>query len=308
MNARVIIDSQFQAQAARLRPTAPIVPTGTAASRALIVMIAIMTFVAALTIGAVHLVNGAADQWRSGLGREVTVEVRPAESRNIEADVRKVVEIADRAPGVASARAYSKEEMARLVAPWLGTLDPANLPLPRLIAVRLDGDEADITALRAALAREVPSASLDDSSRWMELSASADRVTIGGSALLVLVLVATVLSVAFATRGAVAANRAIVELLHVVGARNAFVAGEFQRHFMTLGASGSLVGAAAATALFALAGLAFGLFSPGGDGTAGALMLDADGYGGIAGVALIVIAVTAVISRLTVHRTLKAID
>src|SRR6202521_1501436 len=180
MNARVTIDAQFQTEAAQLRPTAPIVPNGTAASRALMGVIAVMTFVAALAIGAVHLVQGAAAQWRTDVGREITVEVRPVDGRNIEADVAKAMQIAGRARGVTSAQVYGKEEMAKLVSPWLGTgVDPANLPLPRLIVVRLGGDESDLVALRAALSREVPSASLDDSSRWTaQLSAAADTVLI----------------------------------------------------------------------------------------------------------------------------------
>jgi cell division transport system permease protein len=311
VNARVTIESQFQAEAALLRPTAPIVPSGTAATRALIVVVAIMTFVAALAIGAVHLVQGAAAEWRADVGREITLEVRPVEGRNIEADVAKAMQTAGQAHGVASAQVYGKEEMAKLLLPWLGTgVDPANLPLPRLIVVRLEGDEADLAALREALAREVPNASLDQGSRWSaQLSSSADTVLIGGTALLVLVLIATVLSVTFATRGAVAANRAVVELLHVVGARDSFVAGEFQRHFLTVGAISGLIGGLIAALFFAVMGAAAALFStPNGGALAGPIILDSSGYGGIAGVVLTVIAVTALASRLTVRRTLKTIE
>ena len=144
MNARVIIDAQFQAEATELRPTAPIVPSGTAASRALTGVIAVMAFLAALAIGTVHLVQSAAAEWRADVGalevirarvvREVALEVRPADGRNIEADVAKAMQIAGQSRGVASAQVYGKDEMAKLVSPWLGShVDPSNLPLPRLI-------------------------------------------------------------------------------------------------------------------------------------------------------------------------------
>lgn len=308
MNARVIIDAQFQAEAAQLRPTAPIVPSGTAASRALIGVIAVMTFVAALAIGAVHLVQGAAAQWRTDIGREITLEVRPADGRNIEADVARAMQIAGQSRGVASAQVYGKDEMAKLISPWLGTgIDPSNLPLPRLIVVRLDSSEANLAALRAALTKDVPNASLDEGSRWSaELAAAADTVLTAGTALLALVLIATILSVAVATRGAVAANRPVVELLQVVGARDQFVAGEFQRHFLTIGANGGLIGGGAAALLFAGAGLAAVLLSGRTGGVlASSIVLDSRGYAGIFGVALTVIAVAALASRLTVRHTLK---
>ena len=67
-----------------------------------------------------------------------------------------------------------------------------------------------------------------------------------GSSILALVFAATALCVVFATRGAMAGNRIVIEVLHFVGAEDSYIAREFQRHFLLLGLSGGLVGAAAA--------------------------------------------------------------
>ena len=67
----------------------------------------------------------------------------------------------------------------------------------------------------------------------------------GGIGVLALVLLATVLSVTFATRGAMATNRPIVEVLHFIGAKNGFIAGHFQRHFLLLGLKGGAIGGGA---------------------------------------------------------------
>ena len=64
----------------------------------------------------------------------------------------------------------------------------------------------------------------------------------------------TVLSVTFATRGAMATNRPIVEVLHYVGATDGFIAGQFQRHFLLLGFKGGAIGGGAAIVLFGAAG------------------------------------------------------
>src|SRR5262245_15171552 len=63
---------------------ASIVPADSIAGRALLAVIAIMTFLAALTIGAVVLVRSAAGEWQSDVSREVTIQVRPAEGRDTE--------------------------------------------------------------------------------------------------------------------------------------------------------------------------------------------------------------------------------
>jgi cell division transport system permease protein len=75
-----------------------------------------------------------------------------------------------------------------------------------------------------------------------------------GIGVLVMVLAATVLTVTFATRGAMAANRPIVEVLHFIGATDGYIAMEFQRHFMALGLKGGGVGGGAAILVFIVAG------------------------------------------------------
>src|SRR5258708_20538751 len=93
---------------------APIVPKATIAGRALIAVIAIMTFLASLTIGAVMLLRAAAGDWQSELVREVTIQIRPVAGRDIEVDVDKAAAIAAAARGIAGVRPYSKQESTQL--------------------------------------------------------------------------------------------------------------------------------------------------------------------------------------------------
>jgi cell division transport system permease protein len=299
-----------------VRPAASIVPRDTITSRALLMVIAIMTFVAALIVGSVGLVRDAATHWRTDMVREVTIQVRPVEGRDIAAEIGKAVEAARRTRGVVDARSMTREETGRLLEPWLGTgVELGALPLPRLIAVRLDGKaEPDLAGLRRTLAADVAGATLDDHRTWSaRLAAISDAIMIAGSAVLILVLLATTLSVSFATRGAVATNRAIVEVLHFVGARDSFIASTFQRHFLAVGLKGGLIGGAAAAFLFAVTGLVPSVLSwiPGGDEAAfltGQFTLDRQGYLGIAGIVVLVTLVTTLASRMTVRWTLREID
>src|SRR3974390_1631014 len=113
--------------------TAPIVPKDSIAGRSLTAVVAIMTFLAALTTGVAMLVVSAASDWQSEVGREGTIQVRPAPGRDLEADVRAAMEMARVTPGIAEVRAYTKEESQRLVEPWLGAgLSLPQPPLPPL--------------------------------------------------------------------------------------------------------------------------------------------------------------------------------
>jgi cell division transport system permease protein len=300
-------------------PQAPttIVPSGSIAGRSLTAVIAILTFLAALTAGAVTMVVGTASDWQADVAREVTIQVRPASSgRDIEADVRSALDLARTTAGIAEVRAYTKEESEKLVEPWLGSgLALGDLPIPRLIVVKLASDfKPDLAALRKSLAAKVPNASLDDHRGWIDrMRAMAETAVAAGVAILALVIVVTVFSVTFATRGAMATNFAIVEVLHYVGATDSFISNQFQRHFLLLGLKGGAIGGGAAIALFGIVAAINAWFAgtPGGYETAalfGTFSVSIAGYVAILGLIALMAIVTALASRRTVNQTLSSID
>jgi cell division transport system permease protein len=295
---------------------APIVPKTSIAGTALVAVVAIMTFLAALTTGAVVLVIKSASEWQSEVAREMTIQVRPVPNRNVDTEVAKAVAVARAANGVAEVRPYTQQESARLLEPWLGsglTLD--DLPVPRLIVVRVqDGREPDLPALRDELARQVAGATLDDHRSWVErMQTMAKSAVTVGLTMLGLMLIAMILSVTFATRGAMATNRTTVEVLHFIGARDRYIARQFQRHFLLLGLKGGLIGGGIAIALFVLAQFTVERFmgSSGGEEIAalfGSFSLGHLGYGLIALQIVIAAVVTAATSRAVVNRTLATVS
>jgi cell division transport system permease protein len=298
------------------RGETPIVPKRSIAGRALVAVVAIMTFLASLTIGAVMLVRSSAAEWQSDVAREVTIQVRPIEGRNLETDVAQAVQVAKGFPGVGDVRAFSKEESSALLEPWLGTgLSLDELPVPRMIVVKLlSGGDLDLGTLKKLLADKVPGASVDDHRAWIDrMHTMAGTTVAGGIGALILMLIATVLSVIFATRGAMATNRTIVEVLHFVGARSGFIASQFQRHFLLLGLEGGLIGGGLAMLVFGIAGIATRLSagSASGDQVSslfGSFSLSWTGYLAIAGLIVLIGLVTAVASRHTVNRTLESVE
>ncbi len=294
----------------------PLVPRNSISGSALIAVVAIMTFLASLTTGAVMLVNQAASEWESDVAREVTIQVLPAPNRDVDATVDRAAAVARAFTGIGDVRVYTKEESARLLEPWLGSgLSLADLPVPRLIVVKIaPGATPDLPQLRRMLAEQVPGAMLDDHRGWVDrMRAMAGTAVAVGIGVLLLMFAATILSVTFATRGAMATNKTVIEVLHFVGAKNRFIAGNFQRHFLLLGLQGGAIGGGGAILLFALASMMSGWFSgtAGGDQTSamfGTFSIGLAGYVGVLCQVALTAVVTALTSRHTVNRTLESID
>lgn len=299
-----------------LRRMAPIVPAQNVAGRALVSVIAIMTFLSCLTLGAVTLVHDTAAVWENQISREATIQIKPVEGLEMEAALEKAAAVAAGFPGIVGTRIVDRDATARLLEPWLGSgLDIDELPVPRLIIVTLNESyPPNFERLRTALTAVVPQASVDDHRTWVDRLVTMARTTVTiGIAALALMLTATVLSVVFATRGAMAGNGHIIEVLHFVGAEARFIATEFRRHFLLTGMKGAASGGLAAILVFIVFSFwsARNLATPEADqATAlfGNFAIGASGYGGVALIVLVIGILTAATSHLTVVAYLTDLD
>lgn len=293
-----------------------LVPAASIAGRALVTVVAIMTFLASLTAGAAILISDASHGWQDQVAREMTIQIRPTVGRDLEADTAKAVELARRMPGVTSARAYTKAQSEELLQPWLGSgLDLSELPVPRLIVVALDPQQRlDIAVLRKALADAIPGTSIDDHRLWLErLAVMAKTVVFVAAVIFMLVLTAMIMAVAFATQGAMAGNREIIGILHFVGAADNYISRQFQRHFFRLGLRGGAIGGGLAILAFLLSGTVVSWLraTPGGDQMEvmfGDFALGPNIYAAIALIAAGIAIVTGFVSRVIVYRHLRGLS
>jgi cell division transport system permease protein len=244
------------------------------------------------------------------------MQVRPQAGRDLERDVTAAAEAMRTQPGIVQVKPFTKDESARLLEPWLGSgLSIEQLPVPRVVVARVQpGTTLDLPALRSRVTQVAPSASVDDHRAWIERMRSMTGATVfAGIGILVLVIAATIISVSFATRGAMAANRPIVEVLHFVGAGDRYIANHFLRHFLRLGLEGGVIGGGAAMLGFGFSESIAAWFSgtPVGDQFAallGTFSLPPSGYLALAVQAVAIAAITAWASRRTLFATLDDID
>ncbi|WP_163265655.1 cell division protein FtsX [Chelativorans alearense] len=312
------VSAGVRQQAARTlaRKQTPIVPPDNIAARAMILVVAIMTFLSCLTLGAVTLVRDTAATWQTQIAREATIQIKPADGLDMEAALADARDIAAGHRGVRGANIVSREATTRLLEPWLGPgLDIDELPVPRLVIVTIDPVERpDFAAMRAELAEAVPNAALDDHRTWVDRLVAMARTTVTiGMAVLALMLSATALTVIFATRGAMAGNGHVIEVMHFVGAEAPFIAREFRRHFLLAGSRGAAAGGAAAIIVFVLFSWwsSRNVATPEGDQTAalfGNFAIGTSGYLGVALVVILIAVLTAATSHVTVMAHLKRIE
>lgn len=229
-------------------------------------LVAAMAFLAAMALAGWVGAATLARHWRSGAGSALTAEVPdPAAPRpGARSGTRLAAVLADlRAdPAIVEARPLGDAELARLLRPWLGAAPAAlGVPLPAVVAVHLADPPPDppaLAALAARLARDAPGTVLETQGAWVDrLLALARSLQASAAAALAVVVAVAAAVIAVATRAGLAARREAIEIIHGLGATDAYVAGSFAARATMLAAAGAVVGAVAALpVLLALARIA----------------------------------------------------
>jgi len=226
---------------------------GDATSRFLPWLVALMVFLSAIAIAGAFVVNGVISRWDRDVSGTLTVQILPVAGDGGEAmtdeRVRAAAEVMRRVPGVIAVNPMDKKQTLALLEPWLGSTEVVkDLPLPRLIDVAIDPEtRVPLADVAERLAKTVPGASLDDHRVWLSRLISLS-LTIQWLAVAVVVLIGGVTSttVVYATRTGMAVHRDVIEVLHLIGAHDDYVARQFADRAFTLGFSGGLVGLAMA--------------------------------------------------------------
>lgn len=228
-----------------------------ASARYLPWLIAFLVFLAGLALVGGLGANRLAARWDSGLAGKLTVQVMPGQNaEETETRVGLVLDLLTGIEGVSQVEVLQRQELGALLEPWLGdSAYEESLPLPVLIDVTLaPGIEGIPAGLAEQLEQEIPAARLDDHQRYLgALISFARSLQLIALAVVLLVGAATIMTLIFVTRTGLSVHRQTIELLHLMGARDRYVARQFQANAARLALRGSLVGlAAAALILYAL--------------------------------------------------------
>ena len=222
--------------------------------RWLMVVIAVLCFLASITAVGAVAADRAAHGWARQLRAEATVQVRPRVDETGPTAAARAAETLAGVKGVAEAEAMDRKAAEALLRPWVGEAALPDLPLPYLVTVRLDEkNPASAPTLSRALAEAGLDATVDDHSLWRgEVERSAGVITALAGAAFLLIAAATAAVIAYATRAGMAAQASVIETLSLNGASDFYVAGLFQRRFGGLAAQAGAMGAGLAALLLGL--------------------------------------------------------
>lgn len=225
-------------------------------------LVAAMAFLAALALAGAVAASALARHWQDGAGSVLTVQVPQANAPaadGIGTRVDRVLSVLRGTPGIGRARALGEEELAALLRPWLGSgSGRIALTLPAVIEVRLSDAALETRPLAKRIEAAAPGTLIESHDLWIRrLSILARSLqACAGLALAVVAFVATAV-IAVATRAGLSARRDAIEIVHGLGATDAYIAGRFARRATVLASVGAAIGAVAAgPVLLGLAGLA----------------------------------------------------
>ena len=223
-----------------------------------VLIIACMAYLATLAVAATAILSGQIEAWQADLGAGMTVVLPSVGEPGADAGrADTALALLRSQPGIASAATIGQDASDALVQPWLGDdLSDLDLALPTLIDVQRVADvDIDVAALNRALAEIVPGAMVEDhAGRFGELIDLGVAVRSLALAGLVLIAAAAAATVASVTRAGLSTHRKVVDLLHVLGATDSYIAAQFQHYALVRSAVGGAIGTILAMVTLALLG------------------------------------------------------
>ena len=228
-----------------------LLPLEDAREAALFFVVGALCFLAALAALSAKSTYGAARAWTAQVEGEYTVSLSGADATAADEAARLLSEL----DGVITARAFSDAEINALLEPNFGKSGlPADLPVPRLIAVTGAADAEGLGArISTALHDAGHTGAVDAHAEWAgDVRRMLSISRIAALSIVALLSATAIAVIAFATHAALLARRDIVDVLHVAGARDRFIAGLFERRFWLLGLRAGTVGALVALASVAI--------------------------------------------------------
>lgn len=226
-------------------------------------LICLMSVLGMLALAASFALSAMTDRWSQGLADKVSVEIPATDSageiidsgivsRMTEDAARILTEHAD----VRDVSVMKESQVRNLLSPWLGhDMVMDTIPVPGLISVTFEKESTpDINALEMRIKEVAPRARIDTHESWLSDVVRFTGALQFAAILLGLVIgLTTLVAVAGGVRSKLSENKDELELLHLMGASDSYIARQLQRHTLLLSFQGGAMGVVAgAVLLFAI--------------------------------------------------------
>ena len=219
--------------------------------------IAVMAFLTGLALMGVFGLRQIEDKWHLGLTDQLTVEVPyQAKAPIAQGQINQMVADLNKLNGW-QAKQISVAELSDMVEPWLGDISQQKLPLPTLVAVekhalktpekteklapKLEPATRDDIARTAQ--KTIPTAKVDGHESWLKnLLEVTTLIRLAVLVVASILLITAALTVAGAAQTRLALHHEEIDLLHLMGATDQYIARQFLRHGCRIAVEGALIG------------------------------------------------------------------
>ncbi len=213
-------------------------------------VVALMTYLATIAFICAMTTTATIDQWDQGSYSKITVEIPPfledlkqSNQYQIQDSSQKILLYLRKVPDIKSFRLLNRSEVLSMLQPWFGDVQQfQNLPLSTFIDIELDPKiEIELTQFIHNIQEIVPTARVESHKIWKSnLLNIAYAIKIIGLIIVLLVIVASFCVVAFISQTSLIIHRRIIEILHLIGAKNSYIAKQFRAYAFQLGMIGSV--------------------------------------------------------------------
>ena len=210
-------------------------------------IISFMVFLGLLALAITLSISETINGWNKNMSSHITIQV-PSDKASSD-DLQKVIRILKSTKGIEKVQLLDNSTKLTLIEPWLGKkTENLSVLLPEVIEVETERNKFDnISVLKIKLREVIPEITIDDHREWlMRLISTSDKIKIISIAILLIIGVISVTSVMFATKTGLAVHTPIINLLHLMGAKDSYIVNQFQLRVLYLAIIGSFLGSVAA--------------------------------------------------------------
>lgn len=232
------------------------------------ILIALMTFLAMLGVASIFALSAMTDRWSAGLENKATIEIPAKDNNDAVWDQAKLDKLSNEVfnflqnhPAIDNVEIIDKQEIIRLVAPWLGEdLEFDNIPLPAILTVGFKKDVVfDINSLQDQLKNFAPQIRLDTHESWLkDVLRFTGALNFAAMLITIVIGITTIIAVAGAVQSRMAIYHEELELLHLMGAEDSYISRQLQRYTLFLSLQGAVMGAVIGGVVLFIAGLLAG--------------------------------------------------
>lgn len=211
----------------------------------------LMVFLAVLTLAGGMSAYSFLTEWNRGVSGSLTVQIPTVDekgnsrAKQLNDEIETTLTLLRSSPGILGATVLSDEQMSGLMEPWMGDdADLTALPLPKLIDVAIDTQNPpQLEPIIAELADQVPSAVLDSHRIWLAnlIKMANGMIKLTGFILLLLIFT-TAFTVIYSTRTSLAVHRPVINLVHMMGSNDFYIAIQYAIRSFKLTGMGGIFG------------------------------------------------------------------